>query len=483
MNSSTLTLSPLSPLNHNRRILIVDDNPAIHADFKKILCPNHAADPEVANLENILFAEPTSPSGLLPYELETAYQGQDALDLVHQSIIDLQPFALAFVDVRMPPGWDGIETVSRLWSIDPSLQIVVCTAYSDYSWNEMRSRLTHPESLVVLKKPFDNVEVQQLAHALTRKWDLNLQARTALVQMESMVHDLRQALGHRLPLSASSIGSQSFAPSAAHHHPLAEVLHHLRETLLFTFQQLQDTELQLVQAEKLASLGRLSAGIMHEINNPLNYALTAIALFHRHANDIPQERRPDFQETVQDVRDALLRIAGIVKDLKGFAHPNKGANAPIPAKHSLKVALRMLAAELDLRVHVQDDIPEDFLVPAVDHRLTQVFLNLIQNALDALATKSFPKPNLPSLHFSASIQNGQRTISIEDNGPGIPPEHLPKIFEPFFTTREVGQGTGLGLSICYRLLREMNAEIHVHSVPNTSTRFTLVFPDLPPLPP
>lgn len=471
MNSSPITLLP------NRRILVVDDNPAIHADFKKILCPSPTANPEVDTLETILFAESPSPSDLLPYELESAFQGQDALSLVRHSISNLRPFALAFVDIRMPPGWDGIETVSHLWSLDPSLQVVVCTAYSDYSWNDMRSRLAHPENLVVLKKPFDNVEVQQLAHALTRKWDLNLQARTALVQMESMVHDLRLALGNRLPQSPSPNPSSSPAPSAANNHPLADVLHHLRETLLFTFHQLQETELQLVQAEKLSSLGRLSAGIMHEINNPLNYALTALALFHRHTNDIPQDRRTDFQETVQDVRDALLRIAGIVKDLKGFAHPNKGALAPIPANHSLKIALRMLAAELDRRVQVHNDIPDDFLVPAVEHRLTQVFLNLIQNALDAFATPSFPPTSHPSLHFSAATQQGHRTLTIEDNGPGIPPEHLQKIFEPFFTTRDVGQGTGLGLSICYRLLREMNADIRVHSIPNTSTRFTLLFPD------
>ena len=86
---------------------------------------------------------------------------------------------MAFVDVRMPPGWDGIETIARIWEVDPELQVVVCTAYSDYSWEEMRAKVGQPDSLLVLKKPFDNIEVQQLAHALTKKWLLNFQSAFA----------------------------------------------------------------------------------------------------------------------------------------------------------------------------------------------------------------------------------------------------------------------------------------------------------------
>ena len=90
---------------------------------------------------------------------------------------------MAFVDVRMPPGWDGVETIARIWEVDPELQIVVCTAYSDYSWEEMRAKVGQPDSLLVLKKPFDNIEVQQLAHALTKKWLLNFQARLQMAEL------------------------------------------------------------------------------------------------------------------------------------------------------------------------------------------------------------------------------------------------------------------------------------------------------------
>ena len=104
----------------------------------------------------------------MSFQLDSAYQGQAALEMVEQALADNRPYALAFVDVRMPPGWDGVETIARIWKADPELQIVVCTAYADYSWEEMRARVGQPDNLLVLKKPFDNIEVRQMAHALAK---------------------------------------------------------------------------------------------------------------------------------------------------------------------------------------------------------------------------------------------------------------------------------------------------------------------------
>ena len=171
----------------NRRILVVDDNPSIHADFRKILCPNRKGGGKAADLEAILFEDSQPAADEVAFELESAHQGQEALEMVKKSLAENRPYALAFVDVRMPPGWDGIETISHLWEICPQLQVVICTAYSDYSWEGMRAKLGRPDSLVVLKKPFDNVEVQQLAHALTRKWELNVQAEMQMEGLENMV--------------------------------------------------------------------------------------------------------------------------------------------------------------------------------------------------------------------------------------------------------------------------------------------------------
>jgi two-component system, cell cycle sensor histidine kinase and response regulator CckA len=179
----------ISALKPNHRILIVDDNPAIHQDFRKILRPTGLDKSEILDLKSALFDSVPKAATVTEFELASAFQGQEALALVKQSLAESRPFAMAFMDVRMPPGWDGIETTARLWEVCPDLQIVICTAYSDYSWDEMRSRLDKPDCLVILKKPFDNVEVQQLAHAMSKKWLLNHQARLQLSELERMVEE------------------------------------------------------------------------------------------------------------------------------------------------------------------------------------------------------------------------------------------------------------------------------------------------------
>src|SRR5437868_4149291 len=181
-------------LNPNHRILIVDDNPSIHEDFKKILCPARAGRAEIQDLKAALFDKASRAATAAEIELVSAFQGQEALDLARKARDEGRPFAMAFLDVRMPPGWDGVETAARLWQVCPDLQIVICTAYSDYSWDEMRARLDQPDSLVILKKPFDNVEVQQLAHAMTKKWLLTHQARLQLSEMERMVGERTREL-------------------------------------------------------------------------------------------------------------------------------------------------------------------------------------------------------------------------------------------------------------------------------------------------
>ena len=165
----------------NRRILIVDDNTSIHADFRNILCPDNSDDAAANEMEAVLFGE-NKPEEM-SFELDSAYQGQEGFEMVKRALAENRPYALAFVDVRMPPGWDGIETIARIWEVDPELQIVVCTAYADYSWEEMRAKVGQPDSLLVLKKPFDNIEVQQLAHGLTKKWLLSFQARLQIAEL------------------------------------------------------------------------------------------------------------------------------------------------------------------------------------------------------------------------------------------------------------------------------------------------------------
>src|SRR5437762_2021548 len=131
------------------RILIVDDNRAIHDDFRKILAfpARHSA---LQDLERQLYGTASSPRApAASFRLEHAHQGMEALELVQRSLREQQPYALAFVDMRMPPGWNGLETIQHLWAADPRLQIVICSAYSDHSWNDITERLGQSDRLLL----------------------------------------------------------------------------------------------------------------------------------------------------------------------------------------------------------------------------------------------------------------------------------------------------------------------------------------------
>ncbi len=168
----------------NNRILIIDDNPSIHDDFKKVLGSEGSEKRrELDDDEAAIFGNEQSKGAGAEFELASAFQGQEGLEAVRAAANAGRPFAMAFVDIRMPPGWDGIETITAIWKEFPDLQVVICTAYSDYSWDDMANALGPSDNVLVLKKPFDSVEVLQMAHALTKKWQL---ARLAHRQVEDL---------------------------------------------------------------------------------------------------------------------------------------------------------------------------------------------------------------------------------------------------------------------------------------------------------
>lgn len=175
----------------NRRILVVDDNRTIHDDFRKILAAR-ADDTDLARAEaEILGATaPTAPETVTEvFDLDSAYQGQQAWEMVKAAVAGGEHYAMAFVDMRMPPGWDGVETIAKMWEADANVQVVICTAYSDYSWEEIIKKLGNVDRLLILKKPFDTVEVCQLAIALTQKWHLAKHAHLKLNQLQAMVQE------------------------------------------------------------------------------------------------------------------------------------------------------------------------------------------------------------------------------------------------------------------------------------------------------
>ena len=174
----------------NRRILIVDDTASIHQDFRKILCAE--GEPSLENLEEALFGTPAKVRQA--FELDSAYQGQEALALVNKALAANAPYAMAFIDMRMPPGWDGLQTIEQLWNVDPHLQIALCTAYSDYSFEAIEARLKYNDQLLILKKPFDHLEIRQMASALTWKWQLAQDIALKVISLERTVEERVQEL-------------------------------------------------------------------------------------------------------------------------------------------------------------------------------------------------------------------------------------------------------------------------------------------------
>lgn len=239
--------------------------------------------------------------------------------------------------------------------------------------------------------------------------------------------------------------------------------------------QLKETEVQLIQAEKLASLGRLSAGIIHEINNPLNFAATGLYSLRTQEKWLPSEKRTEFTEILDDIEEGIRRVKNIVADLRAFTHTGMGPLEEVDVAEAVEMALRFLSHEWKHHVEVHQELPLRLTVAANHNRLVQVLVNLLQNSFDALEKQSFPSGQ-PEVWIRARRNPTGTQIVVRDNGVGIDPAIVDKVFDPFFTTKDVGKGLGLGLSISYRILQEFGGQILVRSEPGQYTEFTLRFP-------
>ena len=183
LESGIIIMRPEQP---NRHILVVDDNKVIHDDFLKILQPQVEPD-VVSRTRAALFGESSNVTRRDSYQVDCVDQGEGAVMLARRACEEGQPYAVAFVDMRMPPGWDGMETIERLWEEDTELQVVICTAISDRPWEEITERIGQNDKLLILQKPFNSIEVLQLATALCRKWDLAHEVAGQLDELNKQV--------------------------------------------------------------------------------------------------------------------------------------------------------------------------------------------------------------------------------------------------------------------------------------------------------
>ena len=230
----------------------------------------------------------------------------------------------------------------------------------------------------------------------------------------------------------------------------------------------------LVKTEKLSSLGELSAGIMHEINNPLNYAITGLHALKMMSISLEDDLRREYDEVLDDVEEGLSRVSQIAHDLRTFARIGRVKMERVELGKVVKMSERLIADRLRT-VDYQAHIEEGLTLQASAGQLSQVLVNLLVNAVDALEEQGrLPEQRL--LRLTAERKQQGIYLSVSDNGSGIAPELRSRLFDPFFTTKEEGKGTGLGLSVCYRILEAHGAHLEVDSRPGEYTRFFTLLP-------
>jgi signal transduction histidine kinase len=355
------------------------------------------------------------------YELIECADGQEAADKAQETLPDV-----ILLDLMMPHK-DGLQVCRELREYAPTsgIPIILLTARAD---EEAKFDALQMGANDFLAKPFSSTE---------------LQAR--IKNLIESHHNQRRLTKQNQALNEA-------------------------------IEQIKETEMQLVQSEKLSSLGRMSAGIIHEINNPLNFSMTGLFALRNKGKKLPPEERPDYEAIINDIEEGLKRVRNIVSDLRTFTHPGGGTGEPVEAADAAAAAVRFLGGEWKDTVEIHQNIPATQNLWANRNKLIHVLVNLMQNAIDALREKQFAAGEKPEIWIEGRVEGERSLIIVRDNGPGIDPKIMDKIFDPFFTTKEVGKGMGLGLSICYRIVQGYGGKISVTSEPGKFCQFILDFP-------
>ena len=435
----------------NRRILVVDDNPAIHEDMRKVLGAAPSENRRLLEKEALLFDRKKQEPVFAQFELDYALQGQEALVKVETAQATGQPYALAFVDVRMPPGWDGVETIEHLWKVSPDLQTVVCTAYSDYSWETLIRRLGESDGLLILKKPFDNIEVIQLAHALTRKWQVSRQASLKAQDLDRLV-TLRTA-------------------------ELKEANRRLKQEI----EERTRMEHQLLQAQRLESVGYLAGGLAHEFNN----LHTVIQGYAHLGLQETQPEHPTIKEAFDEILGASARAVNLTSELLAFSRRlmiqprDVDVNALVSR---LEPALKKICGSKGiLELELTPLLPP---VWADSQAMERVVSSLTSNAVEAepdggritWSTRLAPpgaheltvKPHSPEKRYVC--------IEMKDSNPTLKLPAADHVFDPFFGWTDHTQGSGLRLASVYGLVKQHEGWIEVAKASPQGIVFRIYWP-------
>ncbi|HEX4119130.1 MAG TPA: response regulator [Verrucomicrobiae bacterium] len=442
------------------RILIIDDNRSIHEDFRKILSEKTGGAGAYGDLRADLFGESEENNDFNAFEIDSAFQGRDGVEMAKQALDSGRPYCVAFIDVRMPPGWDGVETTARLWDICPDLQVVICTAYSDYSWDEVAAKFGQNDGLLILKKPFDTIEVLQLAQTLSRKWALTRQARLRVADLDAMVNERTEELRASNEKLTLEIAERSKTEKA-----------------------LRTAQEELRQSQKLEAIGQLAGGVAHDFNNLLAVIRGNADLARMQIQVLPRE----LNECLNEIGAASDRAANLTRQLLAFSRKQMMQPQPVDLDKVImnlsKMLKRIIGEHIDLRCIYAPALPR---VQADVGMIEQVLINLVVNARDAMQNggKLLITTEQLSFHEGTDALHPEARpgdfvcVTVKDTGTGICEEDLPRIFNPFFTTKEIGKGTGLGLSTVYGIVKQHQGWVEVSSQVGAGSSFRIYFPGL-----
>ncbi|MDZ4404533.1 ATP-binding protein [Prosthecobacter sp.] len=374
-------------------------------------------------------------------------------------IADDEPDMLRFLKSQLSNNFEILEAVDGQQAVDKAAQFLPDIILSDMMMPEK-------DGLQVCRELRDRTSTRSIPIVL-------LTARAdEKTKLECLAAGASDFLPKPFSLTEIMVRLKNLVDSRLYQKELVVQKQQLENAL----EQIKETESLLVQNEKLASLGRLSAGLIHEINNPLNYARQGLHIIGRSTKSLPEDERADFADTLKDVEDGVNRVIQIISDLRGFTRNASQLNHAFDLKNMVDTGMRFFSHVWKDGIKREVDIPSGLEVRGDSNQFVQILINLIQNALDAMGTKEYPAEESACLTLSAHTRGDKVVFTIKDNGPGIPQEIRDKIFDPFFTTKDVGQGMGLGLSICNRIIADHGGRIEVRSQPGLFTEFILELP-------
>jgi len=399
--------------------------------------------PAMTPLQDTLKAVETGRNGYLPKAL----------------VADDEPDMLRFLTSQLAQHYEVLEAVDGQQAVEKAAQFLPDIILLD---------MMMPEK--------DGLQACRELRERTSTQSIPIVLLTARADEETKLAALGAGASDFLPKPFSTTELHVRIKNLVESHQYQTKLSKQNQALESTIEQLKETESQLVQTEKLASLGRMSAGIIHEINNPLNFATTGLFTLRNKGKYLAAEQQEEYAEILKDVEEGIKRVKTIVSDLRMFTHPETESRDQVEIAEVIGSALRFLANEWKDRVEIVQALDPHQTVWANKNKMIHVFTNLLQNSLDAMKSKQFNNGEKPAIRIEGKVDKGRSIIRIRDNGPGIDAEHRDKIFDPFFTTKDVGEGMGLGLSIVYRIVQECDGRISVNTEVGKFCEFTLDYP-------